>query len=303
VALVALNSIAVITIPASAIIEGCGKVAEVTRNRMHEAMGLAAFLWVALICGAGLYAPAISCFGGLLVVLVWLSATKHRLLRQLWTGKQDHQINWQSEVLPLQWRTAVSWISGYFSYMMFTPFVFAYKGPDAAGQMGMTLKMVEMITFVAGAWLQTKSAPFGRLVAERAWHTLDRMYSTAVVRSFVVYGLGSLGFILLIEVLRMADVAIAGRFLSATEIGVLLAMWGMNLVLFTRAIYLRAYKQEPYYWIHLGAGLVTLALMSLLLPRHGILPVLVIIGLVANLPAMILSGRIMDSCRSQLQLP
>ena len=301
IALVAVNALAVTLVPAFAIIEGCGKVAEVTRNRMYEAMGMAAFLWIALVSGAGLYAPAISCLGGLLVSVAWLISSKRHFFATLLASNSSDRIDWFKEVFPLQWRTAISWTSGYLAYTMFIPFTFAYKGPDLAGQLGLTLKMTDIITVISGAWLQTKAAPFGRLAAERSWATLDRIYTAAFRRSLVAYGVCAFGFICLLYTLRFADATIAGRFLSSDTVVVLLAMWAMNHVLFARAIYLRSYKQECFYYIYLGAGISTVAATAVLLPRYGLLYTMMCVCICISLPSMILSGVVTKLARKKLQ--
>ncbi len=45
-------------------------------------------------------------------------------------------ISWRREVWPFQWKIAVSWLCDYFIFQLFTPVLFAFRGPVEAGQDG-----------------------------------------------------------------------------------------------------------------------------------------------------------------------
>ena len=51
---------------------------------------------------------------------------------------QDERVDWRTEIWPFQWRLAVSWLCGYFTFQLFNPILFAVRGPIEAGQMGDT---------------------------------------------------------------------------------------------------------------------------------------------------------------------
>jgi len=85
------------------------------------------------------------------------SFLRRGLLFDLLTHKTgDRQISWQNEIWPFQWRIAISWISGYFVYQTFNPFLFAFKGPVAAGKMGMSLSFANAVMVIAMAWCRQK---------------------------------------------------------------------------------------------------------------------------------------------------
>ena len=64
----------------------------------------------------------------------------------------------------MQWRIALSWVSGYFIFSLFTPIIFHYYGPVTAGQFGMTWSVIGMVAAIAGPWLYTKAPKFGMLI-------------------------------------------------------------------------------------------------------------------------------------------
>src|SRR5262252_1525837 len=101
-------------------------------------------------------------------------------------------IRWSEEVWPFQWRIAVSWFCGYFIFWLFNPVLFAFRGPVEAGQMGMSLSLVNAILSVAISWISTKSAPFGTLIARKEYQQLDRTFFKALWQALAVSFAGAL---------------------------------------------------------------------------------------------------------------
>ena len=44
------------------------------------------------------------------------------------------KISWRKEVFPMQWKIALSFMSGYFVFQLFTPVLFHYQGAEVASQ-------------------------------------------------------------------------------------------------------------------------------------------------------------------------
>ena len=72
----------------------------------------------------------------------------------------------------MQWRLALGGIVGYFMYSLFTPIVFHYHGPVAAGKMGMTWQIVGALGPLAMAWIDTKTPIWGMLIAKNRYSEL-----------------------------------------------------------------------------------------------------------------------------------
>lgn len=150
------------------------------------------------------------------------------------------------EVWSFQWRIAVSWLCGYFIFQLYNPVLFAYHGPVAAGQMGMSLSLSGALTAVAISWINTKAAPFGAMIARKEYTTLDRVFFQALKQSLAVCGAGMLTIWLLVFYLNRAHFSLAHRVLSPLSIGILLATAPISIVTFAEATYLRAHKQEKF---------------------------------------------------------
>jgi hypothetical protein len=232
--------------PILSFLEGCGYVANVARLRLAQAVLGGLLVWSALALHHGLFAPAMMILGQVLAGVVWLHR-RRALLMGLWRHKTaTHRIRWRTEVWPFQWRIAVSWICGYFIYQLFNPVLFAYKGAVAAGQMGMSLSIAGALTSVSIAWVNTKAAPFGSMIARKDYDQLDRVFFQALRQSVAVCAAGALVVSLGAAYLNAAHIRFAQRMLDPLSLAILMAATIINVLVFAESVYLRAHKQEVF---------------------------------------------------------
>ncbi|MDQ2832348.1 MAG: hypothetical protein M3Y50_01115 [Acidobacteriota bacterium] len=232
--------------PLLAFLEGCGYVAHVARLRLTQAATGSVLAWLALISHHGLFAPAMLILGTASTGLFWLHSRRHLLLALLRHDPGEHRIRWMTEVWPFQWKIAVSWISGYFIFQLFNPVLFAYQGPVAAGQMGMSLNLATALQAVAISWVNTKSAPFGALIARKQYAQLDRVFFRSVLQSLGVSTTGAVVILLGVVWLNFARMSFAHRVLKPGALALLFLATIVNLAVFSQALYLRAHKQEKF---------------------------------------------------------
>ena len=265
---VALVSAAtIVLLPVLSILEGCGLIAQIARLQMWQNIAGSLLLWLALISHWGLYAAPITNTVVLLCQIGWIVATKRAWLFDLLrypTG--GNQINWRGEVWPLQWKIAIACISGYFTFQLFNPILFATRGAAVAGQMGLSLAVMMTVTAISIAWVTTKVSPFGILIARRDFAALDHLFFPCLWQSWIlvtvasalVWGVGAW--------LYAAHLPISTRFLPPLPLALLAASAVINHGVFAEAAYLRAHKQEPFFLSSLGFA-VLIAFSGLLLAR------------------------------------
>jgi hypothetical protein len=163
---------------------------------------------------------------------------------------------------PFQWRIALSYASGYFIYQTFTLFLFASHGAAAAGRMGLSMSVAASLGAIAIAWVSTKSAPFGSLVAKRDWAQMDRMFFPSLWLSTAVLIVADGAFWLVTLYLNHTHAAprLSTRLLPPLPLGLLLVAMVVNHFVGALGIYLRAHKQEPLLFMSLlGGALVCLS--------------------------------------------
>jgi hypothetical protein len=244
--------------PLYSFFEGCGFVSNVAHMRWMQAIAASIFAWTLLLSHHGLYAPAGVITGQVTIGGIWISS-KYRLLRNLLRhNTKGRRVSWRNEIWPFQWRIAISWISGYFVYQTFNPFLFAFRGPVAAGQMGMSLSFANAIMVIAMAWVSTKAAPFGILIAQKKFSDLDRLFFRALMQSTLVGIAGGATIWLAVVRLNAIHSQYSHKLLSPLPFALLLAAAIANHVFGSMGTYLRAHKQEVLFQISVAIAIAVL---------------------------------------------
>ncbi|MBC3917988.1 hypothetical protein H8L32_10920 [Undibacterium sp. CY18W] len=256
--------------PVFALLEGCGHVAQIARLRMFQNIGGSLVCWGMLASGAGLLAmPAMSTVIAL-TGLCWLFIAYGRFFRALATTYlTTSKIDWKTEIWPLQWRIAISWLSGYFIFQFFVPVLFAYRGAIEAGQMGMSLSVVSAISTIAIAWVNTKAPQFGRLAALQHFRELDTIFFRILKQSTVVIILGAISLLLIKLFLIHTDSSLDARILPLAPFILLLLTTIVNHIVFGLAIYLRSHKEEPFTLLSFVMAMLIATASLLLTKRFG----------------------------------
>jgi hypothetical protein len=232
--------------PVLSFLEGCGFVVDIARLRLLQATIGSLLAWLALIAHHGLFAPAAMIFGTAGTSLGWLFRKRRLLLGLLRYQPGAHRIQWRNEVWPFQWRIAISWLCGYLIFQLFTPVLFAFKGPIIAGQMGMSLSLANVLQSVSISWVNTKASPFGTMISRKRYSDLDQIFFRAVKQSVVVSLTGVVSLSLFCLWVNLEHLRLAQRLLSPPVLATLLLTTTVNSVVFAEALYLRAHKQEKF---------------------------------------------------------
>jgi hypothetical protein len=233
--------------PFIAIIEGCGEVVSVAKLRIAQAFVSNVSFWIAMTAGAGLFAAPILPAMTVVTSVGWLAVTRRSFYADLLKRRiQTPSLSWRHEVWPLQWRIAVSWMSGYFISQLFTPVIFAVHGPVAAGQFGMSMTIATSITALAIGWQNTKLPAAGALIAQRDFPALNRLFFPALKQSTLLVIVIALSVWCADAALRHWNIPFAGRLLPPLPFGFLLAAAVVNHVVYCEALYLRAHLREPF---------------------------------------------------------
>jgi hypothetical protein len=261
--------------PLLSFLEGCGLVAEIAYMRLIQGLIGNLFLWSVLVLKNNLFAAAIPN----LVSIVWIGVWLFRKYRYLFIdllnhGKdkstsikcKDSEISWRNEIFPLQWRIALSWLSGYFIFFLFTPVLFKFYGPVVAGQMGMSLSITSAITGLAISWISTKSSTFCDLIAQKKYKELDKKFFPALWQSSAVAAIGGLALLGLILFLRKMHHPMGQRFIEVTPLALLCTVTVVNVYVYGLSVYLRAHKQEPFLLLSIVNGIL-ICLSTFLLGR------------------------------------
>ena len=240
-------------VPFFALIMGSGDVVSVNHRELVGGVLGVCLSWLVMISHGGLFAVFATLCGNILVSWVYLVKRKPELLKIAYFGifrpravvSDGARVSWWDEVWPMQWKIALSWVSGYFIFQLFNPVLFYYHGPVVAGQMGMTLSASNALMGMGMTWLNSRSPEFGKLIATREWHKLDQLFYGVLSQAFFVVVTGAVAGWGVIRLLQEYS-KVGNRFLPTDQVAFLLAAVCVQLVGSGLAVYLRAHKQEPF---------------------------------------------------------
>ena len=214
--------------------------------------------WATLFAGFKLWALAIGGIANIVLSLILYYSSTTPLWGQMFRTKVVGQYNWLRETLPLQWRYAISWASGYFIFQFIVPVAMIYAGAVVAGKLGLSLTIARAVQSVANSWGMTKIPQFNMFVAQGKRNELDRLLNTIQKQSLLVFITGSVALVFLL-IFIFPIIHWNTRVLPTYEIVIILIAEGANLIVFNWAYYLRSHKEEPYFKISavsaLGIGI------------------------------------------------
>lgn len=266
---VVLAAVQLWLMPILSLLEGCNQVVELNRFRFVQTIADAFTMWFLFAVGAGLWVAAGSLAIKILATVYFLIRRYGRFFRSVMAAQVQERIRWRDEVWPMQWRLAAQGAVNYLLFSLFTPVMFHYHGAKVAGQMGMTLQIISVVTLMSQAWVQTKVPRFGMLVAKGEYAELDRIWwqASKVSFSFIVVG----GFSIWAAILVLSELypELASRVLSPLPTALFLMAYGLMQVSYFQALYLRAHAREPFLVLGVLGGLLIGSLVFLFGSRYG----------------------------------
>lgn len=245
------TAIKLLQAPFTAIFSGLGKVKEMNMITFYQQIIIYVCQWSLFACGLKLYVVGVSSMLGVLVwfFFVWKS-NLWRLIASLLRVKITETISYVKEIFPYQWKIALSWISGYFIFQLFNPVLFATEGAVVAGQMGMTLSVLNAIQALSMSWQNTKVPLYSGLIEMKKYSELDNVFNRTL-KQMMLITLTLLVFMTVgLEVLRLSHLTIGSsilgdRFLTFWPTFMMSLTVLSNQLVGSWATYLRCHKQEP----------------------------------------------------------
>lgn len=244
--------------PSLAMLEGTGRVGQVARLRLVQSLIGYVALWAALWSGAGLWATVAAPLAGAVGTSLWLhrhgGVLRHLAAR---TTAPAHRLRWRRDIFPFQWRIALSWVSGYFIFNLFTPLVFSYQGAVEAGRLGLALTVFNAVSTIGMSWISAGNPRFTSHIARGERPQLNALFvavlrracaATAALSALVLAGAGALTEIGLPAMARIAALPVLACIAWATVV---------NSVIFAIAAYMRAHREEPMLPVSIVAALLT----------------------------------------------
>lgn len=251
------------------LLDGCNQVDQTYAYRFYLAVLQSLALWSVLLLGAGLWTPSFVAAGTVVMSAVFLWKKYRHFFQSLLSPAKSHPIDWRRQIWPMQWKIALIWTNGYLIFSLFTPVLFRFHGPAAAGQMGMTWSLIYTLSMLSYTAISTKIPHWGILAARKNYRELDDLFFRSLLQSLVVMLLGALlveGGIILLNRLQPP---LAMRLLSPLPAGMLLLGAIFNHITVSLSACLQAHKEAPFWATTSAGGLLAVFLTLFLGSRYG----------------------------------
>ncbi len=235
-------------------IEGCDSVGDVQKIRFHISFLTVTSTIVFLLADMELYALAVSLLIGGLSGLLTILHRYHAVIFQLYAISKQTTHVWTKEIIPLMWRYAVSGISGYFMFSVFTPIAFYYYGSLEAGQVGLTIAVCAAIFAIANIWMTMIVPKMNIYVAQGDYEALNRVFKQHILLSLITYLFGA-SCLLAITNLFADSLPFVSRLVSPSSLLIISLAWLMQVFLNGITLYMRAYKEERLVFVFLFSAI------------------------------------------------
>lgn len=253
-----------------AIIEGFSLVSDISHLRLRQSILGSFVMWFVLFSGGGLWAAVVMPIAAALITFWWLGRHPASNIISIRSSiKPVHLIRWKEDVFPFQWRIAISWVSGYFLFSLFTPAVFSLQGPEEAGRLGFALTIFGAISLIGSSWVYAKAPNLSGLIAKRQSTALIAQFKEVAIRSM------SATAVIVCMVLAVAwgalllDVRLMHRVSSMSVLVCLGFVTIVNSGISAAAVFMRAHKEEPMLVVSIVGGLLT-ALVVCVSAAHSV---------------------------------
>jgi len=254
--LVMITALNMLTLPFLAVVEGSGEIAEVYKIRLVQGVTGALACWLVLYFGGWLWAAMMMPLCGILVTAFWILKKRIGLMRGLVKSSAGASFDWNHEILPLQWRIGLNWISVFLMSQLATPILFYYQNPVVAGQMGLSLTIAHMLGIVAQSWIARRVPALSQAVAKKEWGVLDHLFKKDLRHSLIVFFAGA--FIIMTMHYLVSKTEYFTRVLPFWSFAGLLVFVLFYHINGAFSAQLRSFKKEPLAWVSLIGALLIL---------------------------------------------
>jgi hypothetical protein len=240
-----------------AVLEGIGRVGQVAQLRLKQsALGMV-LMWSGFALGFGLW--AVPCVSGTAALMTWLWLRSYGRLEisPIISADRTAHFKWKRDIYPMQWRIALSWLSGWVIFNIFTPIVFANQGAVEAAKIGMTTAMFSAISTMSGSWANAATPKFTSYIALGESILLGRLLRKTILSGIIFSCLASMLLIFFVILINIFESKYSDRIASLPVLICFALVTIINSFVFVAAVYMRAHKEEPMLRLSVVMGLLT----------------------------------------------
>ena len=243
-----------------AIYAGFDRIVETQKNILFSNLVITIITIAMLLLGFNVFSLGVANLAGTIITLFLLFRLNPSLWKQIVYNKSEYKYNWFNEIIKLQGKYAISYISGYLSAQLFIPVMSANSDEVLSGQFGLAITMINTISNLSYAYIDSNIPQMNMDVERKEYNKFWTLSKKLIKKSCLIAFIGflTLGiFILLTEYIPFFK----GRIL-AIDYYVPLAIYQLSFfVLSSFAKCIRTFKEEPFVIVSVFLAIVTVLLL------------------------------------------
>lgn len=149
---------------------------------------------------------------------------------------------WSKTLLPLQFRTSISFLCGFIGLQLFLPLVFYFYGADAAGRVGLALNIMVGITLISTSFSTANARRFALLASNNSVNKLFRLFFHSIIFTLLTSFTGLLFAVICFNYFPIFQALT----LDFNLFLILSCSCIANSLIYCFAIFLRSYLREPF---------------------------------------------------------
>ena len=146
--------------------------------------------------------------------------------------------------------------------------LFYFDSPVKAGQMGLSLAILNMLALLSHSWITNKIPSMTKAATEKNWILFDSLYIKAYISSNIFFICSSILLIILYNYINYFN--IQDRILSFNDFIILIIIVFLNHQINCLVANLRSHKREPLLWILFSGSLITMLLGFFIIKYYSI---------------------------------
>lgn len=241
---IAIFSPGLIFSPLLSILQGFGKVKEVQTLIFIQVFFSIIAFWIGLINDFNIYALVFQFAVQNIISFIYIFYKYNKLI--FYSLLENNKLfSWKNEILPLQLKTGFTWLVSYLGINLLVPFSFKIFGPEAAGQIGMSFRIAEIVSVVCLAWTNTRVPLMGKMIASNERSKFYNFFSKTLNSILVIGFLLTIAIFILFNLLDYFSFNIfLQRILSLQSIMIIAFGYYMFAISNYLAMTIRSFKDE-----------------------------------------------------------
>jgi hypothetical protein len=215
-----------------------------------------------LLIGVGIFSLSFGWIASNIISLILLYLLCPCFWKQIFFYKINNYYFWKSEIIPLQWKYAIGFVSAYFVYQLYVPIVYKTDGNILSGQLGLTLVLIGIMRSVSDTFFSANYPKLNILVARKDEKNMYHKFVHIALCAFIINILAGLSIILFTKVIH--NFPIGTRFLNL-NLTICLVLFNIPInIIGILGLYTQLHKDASLYPLGILAGVIGIVAMFIL---------------------------------------